>query len=224
MVAAENPKIYHIVHVDRLASIAAGGFLWCDAECVKRGSGGTTIGMSRIKERRLGLYLDCHPGLRVGDCVPFYFCPRSIMLYLIFRANDANLAYRDGQGPIVHLVADLHRSVAWAKENKRRWAFTLSNAGSSYFEDRCDLRQLHEINWAAVNSTFWAGPGVDSSIKEGKQAEFLMEFCFPWTLIEQIGVCSVKARDEAEYALRLCTHKPEIRVRPEWYYGEGGAK
>ena len=36
------------------------------------------------------------------------------------------LAYRGGQGPIVHLEADLRDSVAWADQNRSRWAFTLS--------------------------------------------------------------------------------------------------
>ena len=43
-----EPKIYHIVHVDRLASIIAGG-LSCDAEVVRRAAPGTTIGMNAIK-------------------------------------------------------------------------------------------------------------------------------------------------------------------------------
>ena len=30
-----HPKIYHIVHVDRLPSIVADGCLWCDAEVVR---------------------------------------------------------------------------------------------------------------------------------------------------------------------------------------------
>ena len=33
-----EPKIYHIVHVDRLASIISDGYLWSDAEARKRGS------------------------------------------------------------------------------------------------------------------------------------------------------------------------------------------
>ncbi len=31
-----QPKIYHIAHVDRLPSIVADGFLWCDAEVIRR--------------------------------------------------------------------------------------------------------------------------------------------------------------------------------------------
>jgi len=35
-----EPKLYYIVHVDRLESIVADGFLWCDSEVVRRASGG----------------------------------------------------------------------------------------------------------------------------------------------------------------------------------------
>ena len=44
-----NPKIYHIVHVDNLASIVATGGLLSDAMMAGR-TGGTVIGMSGIKE------------------------------------------------------------------------------------------------------------------------------------------------------------------------------
>ena len=47
------PKIYHIVHVDRLPSIVADDNLWSDAEIVQRNPPGTTIGMNSIKHRRL---------------------------------------------------------------------------------------------------------------------------------------------------------------------------
>jgi len=83
----DEPKIYHIVHVDKLASIIADGCLWCDAVMVTKPGLGTVIGMNTIKQRRLVLPVDCHPGDHVGDYVPFYFCARSIMLYVIHRAN-----------------------------------------------------------------------------------------------------------------------------------------
>ncbi|MDX9859279.1 MAG: DUF4433 domain-containing protein [Rhodospirillales bacterium] len=214
-----SPKIYHIVHVDRLASILASGGLLCDAEIVQANAAGTTIGMSGIKQRRLNeLRLTSHPNLHVGACVPFYFCPRSVMLYLIHQANHLELSYRGGQGPIVHLEADLRQSVAWADENGLRWAFTLSNAGAYYFEDRCDLAQLHEIDWDAVQANRWAGNGVSRSVKEGKQAEFLIEGFFPWGLVERIGVHSQVVAQQVYAALNAAPHRPRVEIRREWYY------
>ncbi len=208
-----EPKIYHIVHVDRLPSIIADGWLWCDAEIVRRSPPGTTIGMNGIKQRRLNeLTLTSHPDLHVGDCVPFYFCPRSIMLYLIQQANHPELVYRGGQGPIVHLEADLRQTVAWAEGRGQRWAFTISNAGARYFEDRCDLAQLGEIDWNAVQARDW------QQYKEGKQAEFLIERQFPWELVSRIGVRSQQVYGQVTTALQAAAHKPRIEMKPDWYY------
>lgn len=218
MTVPTQPKIYHIVHVDRLPSIIADGHLWCDTEILRLATPGTTIGMNRIKQRRLKLPLTSHPGLCVGDCVPFYFCPRSIMLYVLSQANHDELNYRDGQGPIVHMEADLYASVAWAQRNNQRWAFSLSNAGAYYFEDRCDLAQLNEINWGAVQANRWSGNGIARSVKEGKQAEFLMEHSFPWHLVERIGVSSGRFYQQVANALAVGGHRPLIEMKPEWYY------
>ena len=146
---------------------------------MRRAPAGTTIGMSNIKQRRLRLPVDCHPGDCVGHYVPFYFCFRSVMLYLIYRANHSELDYRGGQEPIVHLEADLHQTVTWAEANNRRWAFSLSNAGAAYTEFRSDLVELDEVNWDAVAARRWQ----PSEIKDGKQAEFLIHYCFPWHLV-----------------------------------------
>jgi hypothetical protein len=221
MTVPENPKIYHIVHVDNLASIIADGFIWSDAAMMQRQGIVTTIGMSGIKARRLNeLSLSCHPGLRVGGCTPFYFCPRSIMLYMIYMRNE-ELSYKGGQEPIVHLEADLHATVAWADQNRRRWAFTLSNAGAYYFEHRADLSKLDEINWAAVQARKWSGGNVSRSVKEGKQAEFLIEHAFPWHLVERIGVHSARIAPAVAQAMQAATHRPRVEVKPDWYYGEG---
>ena len=143
MTLPARPKLYHIAHVDCLPSIVADACLWCDAEVSRRAPAGTMIGISSIKQRRLSeLTLSSHPGLHVGDCVPFYFCARSVMLYLIYQGNHPELAYRGGQGPIIHFEADLGAVVDWADRQGRHWAFTLSNAGSRFFEDRCELAQL----------------------------------------------------------------------------------
>ena len=214
----ERPGIFHIVHVDRLSSIIEDGCLWCDAEVERRKPDGTTIGMPGIKDRRLHeLKLTSHPELYVGDCVPFYFCPRSVMLYLLY-ARNSELEYRGGQGHIIHLQADMHDTVEWAEQQGYRWAFTLSNAGASYFEDRSDLNNLDEINWPAVRARRWGYGDVPSSIKEGKQAEFLVEKEFPWNLVSEIGVHSREVYDQVCEILDGAAHKPRVEIRRNWYY------
>jgi hypothetical protein len=208
-----HPKIYHIVHIDNLASIVADGCLWSDAVMVQR-QGGTVIGMGSIKQRRLGLPISCHNGLRVGDCVPFYFCSRSIMLYVIHCANHPELAYRGGQQPIVHLEADLHEVVQWAAATGRRWAFSLSNAGAFYTQFRAELAQLGEINWDAVAAIDFR----PADVKEAKQAEFLIQDSFPWHLVERIGVHSQAIVPKVASAMQGAAHRPVIEIKRDWYY------
>lgn len=208
-----NPKIYHIVHLDHLSSMINDGFLFSDAIMNGRPATGTAIGITKIKQRRLNNPLLSHNlALCVGDCVPFYFCPRSVMLYLLFKRDSPDITYKGGQAPIIHLEADLHKTVAWAEQNKLRWAFTLSNAGAAYFEDRCDLAQLGEIDWTAVRAQDWR------SCRESKQAEFLVESQFPWHLVERIGVYSLEKHTAVTKLLSHAAHKPLVEIRPNWYY------
>ena len=209
----DQPKIYHIVHVDNLASICGDGCLWSDSVMIQR-QGGTVIGMGSIKQRRLALPVSCHPQTFVGEYVPFYFCPRSIMLFVIHCANHPELAYRGGQQPIIHLQADLSQVVQWAEANGRRWAFSLSNAGAVYTQFRSELAQLDEINWDAVAARDFR----PADVKEAKQAEFLVQQSFPWHLVERIGVHSQGIAQRVYAAMNGAGHRPSVEIRREWYY------
>lgn len=130
-VIPNNPKIYHITHLRNLADIIRAGVLWSDAKRIELGLDCEIVGMSDIKRRRLEeLSVDCHPGTKVGQYVPFYFCPRSIMLYILHMGNHPDLNYREGQRPVIHLQADLAKAVRWAANNGVRWAFSDRNAGT----------------------------------------------------------------------------------------------
>jgi len=146
--------------------------------------------------------------------VPFYFCPRSIMLFVIHCANHPELSYRGGQSPIVHLVADLHDVVAWADRERRRWAFSLSNAGAVYAQFRARVAELNQINWEAVAATDFRS----AEIKESKQAEFLVHGSFPWSMVSGIGVLSAAMKARVEAAIANAPHRPPVNIQRNWYY------
>jgi len=211
-----HKKIYHIVHISKLCSIIKDGHLYSDIELDKRTPIGITIGMNNIKKRRREeLTLSSYPDLYVGECVPFYFCPRSVMLYLLYKGNHVDIEYRDGQEPIIHLVADLSKTVEWANANQLRWALTDSNAGARYFEDYTDLCDIEKLDWDSINATQWSS----RDIKEKKQAEFLIENRFPWSLIEEIGVFSYVQQQQVSEAICIDSKKlPLVRIQQTWYY------
>jgi hypothetical protein len=210
-----DPQVYHITHLDNLASILAAGCLWSDAEKLRQGLANTNVGMTEIKRRRLEwLRVPCHPPTFVGEYVPFYFCPRSVMLYLLHMGNHPSLTYRGGQRPILHLEADLTEVLAWADSTGRRWAFTAGNAGANYTEFHADRSELGRVDWAAVHAADFRDPAV----KEGKQAEFLLHQYFPWELIRRVGVHNAGVQQQVNAILAGARHRPPVIVRPDWYY------
>lgn len=209
----QNLKIYHIVHIDKLQSIINSGGLLSDSEVIARGLGGTNIGMNKIKQRRLDeITLDTYPDLFVGQCVPFYFCPHSVMLYMMHMGNSPDITYQGGQDSIIHLEADLMSSIDWANSNGRRWVFTSSNAGSRYFEDTNDIANISRLNWNAINARYW------NDVVEEKQAEFLCEHSFEWSLIHRIGVSNQTVYQQVLNIISSSYHKPYVEVKNDWYY------
>jgi hypothetical protein len=182
---------------------------------IARGEPSTTIGISEIKRARLDHPVYCHPGDHVGEYVPFYFCPRSVMLYVIYRQNHPNLAYKGGQEPIVHLEAAASDVVAWADAHQVRWAFCATNAGAGYTTDFMNrLGDLDKLNWDAIRSRWF----TQAEVKEDKQAEFLIHGSFPWTLVSKIGVCSAATEARVQEALAQASHRPPVAIERDWYF------
>ena len=211
----ESPKIYHITHVDNVRQIVRDRAIWSDAERIRRGFQCKVVGMSEIKRRRLEeIEIECHPGTMVGQYVPFYFCPRSVMLYILHMGNLQDLAYHGGQRPIVHIRADLHAVLEWARIQRKRWAFSKGNAGARYADFSTDPSMLDNLDWEAIQRTDWRDP----DIKEAKQAEFLVEESFPWALVEIIGAMDTGIAKQVADVIDEADHQPRIEVEPTWYY------
>lgn len=210
-----SDKIYHITHLDNLAEIIADGFVLSDSKMIALGKHCASVGLSEIKRRRIEeLIVSCHPGTNVGEYVPFYFCPRSIMLYIFHMDNHPDLTYHGGQRPILHLQADITNTIHWADKNNVRWAFSPSNAGARYTQFYNKTSSLDKIDWDAVQNRDFRDPLV----KEGKQAEFLTYEYFPWELIEKIGVFDEKYKQDVDAILRHADYKPLVEIERDWYY------
>lgn len=217
----DEPRLYHITHVGNLASIVRDRHLWSHSEIRSRGTEFLNIGMDKIKARRLSeRQLSSHPGLSVGECVPFNFCSRSVMLNAIHK-RERELAYRGGQEAVVHLVMHLRDVLDWAESRDLCWAFTPSNAGAEGFADYSDLARLHEVDWDVVLNPDWQYRLHDRTFAEAKaakQAEFLIEMAVPWQLVRRIGVYSGAVREAVLQVLDTAEHRPDVEVHRAWYH------
>ena len=210
----ESVPVFHITHVRNLPSIIAADEILSDAARIASGLAIESIGMATIKTRRLALPVHCHAGTCVGEYVPFNFCPRSVMLFVIYCRNNPGLTYTDGQDPIVHLEFNLGSLMRWAETKGRPWAFTLGNAGANYAEFRSTRTALDEINWTAVNSDDFRA----ASAKEAKQAEFLLHQGVPWSQVRRIGVAKMSTHAKVVAAIGDAIVKPPVQILPDWYF------
>lgn len=143
--APNNPPIYHITHLSNLAGIVRAGVLWSDAQRHARGFAHKNVGLLHIKQRRLQRSIKI-AGIdhgKLGEYVPFNFCNRSVMLYVLSRGHED---YSGGQDEILHLVSSVDSAIATG----RRWAFTDRHADlayARYFNNKADLK---EVDWPVM--------------------------------------------------------------------------
>ncbi|MGC1782115.1 MAG: DUF4433 domain-containing protein [Acidobacteriaceae bacterium] len=207
--------LYHITHMDNLAGILDRGGLLCDRGCQIEKIPSQQIGYAHIKQRRMIRKVPLAPKGTLGDYVPFYFAPRSPMLFTIEKRNTP--AYQDGQRPIVHLVTSVE-AVSVAKP-KLRWLFTDGHADIDYSDFFDDLDDLDKIDWPLMSAQMWNDTSADGDRKRRRQAEFLVHGFFPWTLVESIGVMTEQIALEVQQTLTATGgHSPQVVRQPRWYY------
>ena len=210
--AASPTPIYHITHVGNLPGIIGAGGLQCNGTLKGAGTDYANIAHDTVQDRRQYTMVPCGPGGVLHDYVPFYFAPRSPMLYTISRGNVPTCP--QGQGPIVHLV-----STAQAVE-AQGLGFALTNGHGivvlTDFYD--DLQQLDEVDWKVMPLKYWHDTAEEPDRKRRRQAEFLVHRLFPWDLVTEIGVWTAAVQAQVQAALAATPHKPPVTIRPGWYY------
>ncbi|MDP4013925.1 MAG: DUF4433 domain-containing protein [Candidatus Nanopelagicales bacterium] len=106
------------------------------------------IGHAHIKQRRLHTLVPVAPFGVVADYVPFYFAPRSPMLFAIHRNQVAG--HRGGQEPIVYLVVSLEELLPVASV-----VFTDRNASLAIAQFSSDSRAATSlVDWDLMNLTW----------------------------------------------------------------------
>jgi len=152
------------------------------------------------------------PGGVIHDYVPFYFAPRSPMLYAISCGGVAG--YSDGQKPIVHLVS----SAEAVQEAGLPFVFTDGHAIMDLSDFFNDLNELPRVDWTVMRSRYWNDTVQDPDRCRRRQAEFLVHRSLPWDLIEEIGVMSQETKRGVDAILPEAGHRPRVVVRAGWYY------
>lgn len=211
--------IYHITSVDNLSSIIKCGGLWSSFEVCAQGIDYFDIAYEHIKDRRTEKQV-CKrdnpdeivgPGGSLADYVPFYFAPRSPMLFTISKGNVRG--YTGDQESIIHLVSSLET----VTENGMPYVFSDGHAVMDLSDFYDNLDDLNTIDWETMRSNYWYDDALHPDRKRKRQAEFLIHRFCPWSLISEIGVMSDRIADRVT-GIIANTDKPIVTVHHDWYY------
>lgn len=204
--------LYHFTHLRHLASIATRGLL-SDRLASTEGLLTNEIGQSSIKSQRRGRTVPCEPGGCVGDYVPFYFAPRSPMLYAIRAGRVAE--YQEGQEPLVYLVTSVERLI----DLNAATVFVDRNAAlalARFSSDPGDLDEL--IDWPLMAARMWANSAEEPDRRERRMAECLVHRQVPWFAFEHVRTMTPRRHRDALAVLEGVEHRPRVAVTPEWYF------
>lgn len=203
--------IYHMTHINNLPNILAQGCIYCDRDAQRYLRRQTAY--SHLKARRAGTYVS--QGGTLDQYVPFYFAPRSPMLYAIHTGHVPGVPA--DQRPIIYLVT---------------YAQTVAEAGLPFvFCDRHplsdprylrwsnNLSDLHTlIDWEVMRSLTWHNTPLYPNRKSRRQAEFLVRGKLPFELIHKIGVYDRTMLSEVQRLLQPYPYQPNVSVERGWYY------
>jgi hypothetical protein len=167
-----------------------------------------------VQEKRRNKQLKRSPGGILHDYVPFYFAPRSPMMYVISRGGVEG--YDRDTKPFVYLVSSVQR----IREANLQFAFTDGHpvvALSRFFDNISDL---DKVDWQVMEATSWKDTREEPDRRRRRQAEFLVHKTLPWDAVEFLAVKNANMKDRLERYIAKEWPKriKPVRVEPGWYF------
>jgi hypothetical protein len=202
---------YHITHVNNIASIVACGQLDCDNGCAETERNPVGIAHTDLKERRARKVVEVAQGGTLADYVPFYFAPRSPMLYSISTGWVSG--YDGSQEDILHLVCSVDELA-----EAGRFVITNRHPITALAEQSDDLDALDYLDWRIMSDPYWRDTDEDGDRKFRRQAEFLVYERAPIEAIRLVGAMTKEVAERAATLLAATPNPPCVSVRKDWYY------
>jgi hypothetical protein len=204
--------VAHFTHVDHLPTVVTDGLL-SDSRAHSSGLLTVEVGNTDVKARRRSRQVPLPPGGVVADYVPFYFAPRSPMMFAIEKGNVAT--YRRGCADLVYLITDVGR----LRELCPDVLATDRNAALQFAEFTADDDRLTEmVDWSLMCADYWFDTDDEPDRRERRMAECLVHDVVPWEAFTGVACKSPACATTARAALATVGATTPVCVRPRWYF------
>lgn len=203
--------LFHFTHIEHLAGVMTNGLL-CD-EAAQAGQLAHEIGDTWIKAQRRNVQVKAGPGGSVDQYAPWYFAPRSPMLYTLNR--NRRLDPFGGKESIVYLASTV--------EHLRSLGLTLvhtdRNAYYGYASHHDRDEALDDIvDWKLMRSHMWNNTADEPDRMERRMAECLVHQSVPWEGILAIATKTQVRAGQVRAMIASATHQPDVLLKPDWYF------
>ncbi len=208
---AEKALVFRITHRNNLPWILVNG-LHCRTSG-KRDPNFVNIGMVDLIEKRHVQQIEMPPGGTVGDYVPFYFTPLSMMAFNIHTGrNVPKRANRE----IIILVTSLPK----LKNDGIPFLFTDRHASASVPRAKFshNLNHLDRIDWKILQARDFSRDNDDLEKTGRYQAETLVHKYMPISSLLCIACCDGSQRDWVEDRVRKQGLSLKVVTKCGWYF------
>lgn len=208
-----QPKLlYHITDYRNLSSILDKGGLEAYSQVTDKEISYTDIAHQSIQTRRSTTPIPLPPYGMLHDYVPFYFAPRSPMLYAIKQGNVEG--FRGTQSDIIYMVT---RTDILQKAGKN-FVFTDGHAVMIWTEFYKELSYIDKVDWDVMNSIYWNDTDEHPDRKRKRQAEFLVHQFVDFDLFLGIGVINDEMKQKVIEILEKYQSEKQVLRKPNFYY------
>lgn len=211
MINAERKYCYRITHVNNLKLLLQSGIVNKNhpmASCNYENIGNPDI---------IGIRDDFPVKIKdygyIGEYVPFYFTPKSVMLYNIITGhNDSKVKRRDRTEILIIrcLISDLTKLP--------KWFFSDGQANTKISEHFNDLNKLDKIDWRIIYSSDFSRTEEDPDKIRRYQAEFLVYKEVPFNFVESLCVYDSNVASRLSEVLIDNGVDLNINIKPNYFF------
>lgn len=149
----------------------------------------------------------------IGEYIPFYFTPKSIMLFNIITGYWHPLVQKRNQSEILIircLIADLALLPQW---------FFTDGQGNDFSSNHYnDLDNLELVDWKSIQNGEFSKSDGDFDRPRRYQAEFLVHKQVPLKSVESLNVYNDQAENFVNNYLHLNNINLAVNIQPHYFF------
>lgn len=204
--------LFHISFYKNLDSIFSNGELASHIKVQEQRVGYTNIAHQGLQERRSTTVIPVEPNGCLHDYVPFYFAPRSPMLYAIKQGRVKD--FDGNQDDIVYFVTSTDKVV----DAGLPFVFTDGHAIMFITDFYNDINDLDKVDWDIMKERYWNDTEEDPDRKRRRQAEFLIHEKIGLEHFLGIAVRNERMKEIVEDKVKNYKLDLPVVVRPRFYF------